>query len=116
MRDIRFRAWDTENKEWVYSKPMPDMGFWEWVSYDNTTIFNEWTGITDKNGKYIYEGDIVKHSNGIKKVYYDEQTISFQMDLSNYVLDQEIGYDIRKIEVIGNIYQNPELLNKGGKE
>jgi len=120
MREIKFRAWDEELNEMceVYGL---DKIYVRYISKPNTeedsmyesaiknVVLMQYTGRKDKNGKEIYEGDIVKHSNGIKKVFYDDESYSFQMGLSEYVYDQEDGiYD--GIQVIGNIYENPELL------
>ena len=72
----------------------------------------QYIGIKDKNNKKIFEGDIIRHSNGkINQVVYDEGSISFQTGVSDYVVDQEIGIDGKEMEVIGNIYQNKKLLN-----
>jgi hypothetical protein len=74
---------------------------------------NQFIGRHDENGKEIFEGDIVEHKNGIHVVVWDNDSYSFQMDLSSCVLDQEAGAcDANQIEVIGNIYENPELLEK----
>lgn len=106
MREIKFRARDTEGK-WIYSKPMPDMGFWKWVQYDDTTISNEWTGLLDCNGREIYEGDIVK-SYGFynTEVKWHETNQS----LVGYTGGFHLVANPDKLEVIGNIYENPELL------
>ena len=109
MREIKFRAWFRENNEMIYSGVMPDFRFWKCAAYDDTTPIMQFTGLKYKNGKEIYEGDIVKHHNGIKVVEYHEESVSFQMDLYDHVLDQEVcNYD--DVDVIGNIYENPELL------
>ena len=130
MREIKFRAWD--GKEMI----LPEKGYkgagsgvfvllmdlQGKTSWNNPYGFSpeeptgeltlmQFTGLKDKHGNPIYEGDIVKHRNGIKQDVYDDSSASFQMGLSNHVLDQElVPYD--GIEVIGNIYQNSELIKQ----
>ena len=128
MREIRFRAWDKKTKQWIcvgYA-PLGEVTLFgvveQWLmehKEPNQTMLDrfgdveesQFTGLKDKHGNPIYEGDIVKHRNGIKQVVYDDSSASFQMGLSNHVLDQElVPYD--GIEVIGNIYQNSELIKQ----
>jgi len=87
---------------------------WDILSVDQST------GLQDKNGKEIYEGDIVlttygkleEDKNGLTrfgKVVFEQA--SFRISIKDSAV--KVGfYDINKIEIIGNIYENPELLNK----
>lgn len=120
MREIKFRGWDSELKTMVYLNELTG-----YIGYNCNavkainTILNEddygfeymqYTGLKDWNGKEIYEGDILSdeaYQNVKGEVYFEDG--SFMVDLGN---NRPLFEDMQdyKLEVIGNIYENPELI------
>ncbi|XRD24074.1 YopX family protein [Lysinibacillus fusiformis] len=103
MKEIKFRAWDKEFKRFsenVLNHTIADINFhtdYEWMQY---------TGLKDKNGKEIYEGDILNcRTLIIKTMKWSELQEVIEDIIQVYYF---INYD--ELEVIGNIYENPELL------
>ncbi|MBQ9093226.1 MAG: hypothetical protein IJY03_04435 [Prevotella sp.] len=84
------------------------------VSIDPDTI-GEFTGMTDKNGKDIFEGDIIRSVNGKKKVngkwVDNEAIITVKYDIASFNVSC-LALVTDSVEVIGNIYDNPELLEE----
>lgn len=127
MRKIKFRAWHKEkkimgevlgidilHKEIFFSNE--DVDCYEHVDFKNIELM-QYTELKDKNNKEIYEGDIVKlranHGIGVVK-YYDEWgafVVEYIKPRPLSVLG--INYYKEDTEILGNIYENPELL--GGK-
>ena len=71
----------------------------------------QFTGLLDKNGREIYEGDVLKfHDRSTDQVFYDQGTVQFTMQ-NRWLWPYTSGS-----EVIGNIYENPELLEGGSAE
>ena len=115
MRDIEFRARKPGTTEFVYGfyfRSVKDGKHYisplfglEPIEIDPKTL-GQYIGRKDKENTKIYEGDVVRHFNGEHAVTYDEHTYSFQMELSTFVLDQEVGCDEKDILVIGNTCDN----------
>lgn len=118
MREIKFRVWDRERKKILQiqrhsfktNKSMPYGWNIEYV-FDGLM---QYTGIKDKNGTEIYEGDIIKYSH--KAVGEIRRVVSYKYGMFgvNGIMD---GTHIpfanileSEYEVIGNIYENPELI------
>lgn len=122
MREILFRG-KAFNGEWEYGVPVfsglnNELAFMKQMhSYDHQVIpetVGQYTGLTDKNGTKIFEGDIVKHRSN----YSGEYVISVVTYTDGQFLamaDNNSGFNLSdKLEVIGNIHDNPEFL-KGGE-
>ena len=140
MREIIFRGQTRRKGEkvrldgtpvdsiWVYGSVLQSKGYFSIIYqtepeiekfpvYTNTIC--QYTGLTDKNGKKIFEGDIVQYSKANQKrkqsgiiLYTDDR---FLIDwITNFLFANDIlKYWHDDIEVIGNIFDNPELLESG---
>lgn len=130
MREIKFRGKRVDNGEWVYGAFVPDaleqthsdMVSWgfirryngsksEMIEVDRKTV-GQYTGLKDKTGKAIYEGDIVTglfdHTDIIGHIIYGSDATFFIYRKGLYGIGLNNAEDW--LEVIGNIYENPELL------
>lgn len=129
----KFRVWCENNQEWekdtilISNKNMYEIRNDKFTKYTDIDpknhIINFCTGIKDKNGKLIYEGDIVrtwKFSTGITKlsvIVWNEARCGFRLcDIDNYRRNihryPQSMVNVTTIEVLGNIYENPELLEE----
>lgn len=133
MREILFRGKRTDNGEWVEGYYMYDDippftneprteivrgGAHQWgysmIPYEVVPeTVGQYTGLTDKNGKKIFEGDILKGSwETILTIFYDEISSSYRVKTSTGHEREPSYYGIDKWEIIGNIHDNPELLKE----
>ena len=120
MREILFRGKRIDNGEWVEGflmkiSSMPFIlvqnpsGTVLWFEVDPKTV-GQFTGLTDKNGKKIFEGDILKYNNKIGYVNYSKGCFSVHdIDSENNPAIDIVMFEY-EVEVIGNIHDNPELL------
>jgi hypothetical protein len=124
MREIKFRAWDKKEQRIV--TPILELGmkecvaFWHldgvWFDPENI-ILMQYTGLKDKNGKEIYEGDI---DNNRIVVWVDDEDLSefvgwhwkdiYKNKYGEYEIHSFFAFTT-PIEIIGNIYENPEMSN-----
>ena len=142
-REILFRGKGKGLKqgEWIYGSFVEDTDLNACCIRDKSLVYElvdretvgQYTGLTDKNGKKIFEGDICKvtyldrrcNSNGkhylaenemIEKVVFKNGAFCFKVIIEDIAMYRPIGFDIyekqkiKYVEVIGNIYDNPELL------
>ncbi len=118
MREIKFRAWGKENKE-IYEPDLiydgksaelnksPDLQDVD----SNNDVLMQYTGLKDKNGKEIFEGDICRLDDNEP----EDGEIGWIDDgwyFRNYCSNEALGALYPRLKIIGNIYENKDLLNK----
>jgi len=124
MRQIKFRAWDKKTKEYFHISELWNSGTNpECFNFDGWTdnfgdegrlkdiVIEQFTGLTDVNGKDIYDGDIVRCKNEYQGTDYTGKVMFFNGGFCvwtggfrNYVWEDMIP------EIIGNVHENPKLL------
>ena len=136
MREILFRGKNVDSGEWVYGgyslyphtrfpcKPTiyeVDSGCWNPVEIVPDTL-GQYTGLNDKNGKRIFEGDIIRYHEAVGSVRFGTYPSAYESRNTHagfYIewhIDRMLRIDLafwaneRGVEVIGNIHDNPEML------
>lgn len=148
VRDLKFRAWDKENECWfkptyeAYKGRLEDLSITLNGKYLIRTMEQsaihaperfevmQYTGLKDKNGKEIYEGDVLKGNSfatsmlkgwgadveqqfEVYEIRYDEASFKTFDKKGEWVaiLNHHVSSKVKDLEVIGNIYENKDLLN-----
>jgi uncharacterized phage protein (TIGR01671 family) len=144
MREIKFRAWDSSESKMIYLDDQSmsveinflnnwtynHKTYWEVVtkegepgypnmsqyfdSRNDENVLMQYTGLKDKNGKEIYEGDILNMTyHGSVSIVKPEIKGVVGFERCSFIIEENgisLGKIGRSLEVIGNIYENPELL------
>ena len=131
MRELKFRAWDNLEKRmrkvvslhWQGDKLVSAKleGDNEPIPIEGRLVIEQYTGLEDRNGVEIYEGDLLKfkisHKKFTRRVVYCPRLASFGMGariggLYQYVISELWQLGVSDFQVIGNIHENPELLEE----
>ncbi len=130
MREHKYKVWDKHKKVFIPTDvwAIVQTGFnafgimlKDWEDYKEGEYFYkdsqeliQFTGLRDRNGREIYEGDILKTHDEIVKVYFNEAMACFDIEYlcgDTEALVQPMGeWDANHNEIIGNIHENPDLL------
>lgn len=113
MREIKFRAWERKRDRMLDWDDLQMEELWAILrgEVDALYVLMQFTGLRDKNGKEIYEGDVVTcYDYKPAKVFFKGGSFMSYIDEHSYLELSQSSF-LEDFEVIGNIYENPELLN-----
>lgn len=116
MREIKFRAWNESSNEMSPLTQITFSGGGTWsvekgkgvsLEFQPHIKVMQYTGLKDKNGKEIYEGDVVKKYMSDGQFLHAPFAVLYQSEVCGFNIN---GKKSHSYEVIGDIYQNPELI------
>lgn len=114
MKKNKFRAWNNNGMHEVINIDFASATKISWWGFEGECgehpiePLMQYTGLKDKNRKEIYEGDIVKYGDRNYKIAWDDEGSFFGVVYGYSIQGGLFGY----AEIIGNIFENPELLNE----
>lgn len=124
MRVIKFRGVKQGTSTWVFGDLKHDKGISSTGLYDRITVagypieentVGQFTGLLDKNGKEIYEGDILNNGQRNYIVCWNSERGAWWLKSKELIYTQPLGFLSTELFIVGNIHDNLELL-KGGEK
>lgn len=116
-REIKFRAWDVNNQKFIYLELLTGV-FHPVYSHEllekgqNLSSWSQYTGLKDKTGKEIYEGDCFMDEEDGTYDYVIWNKVSAGWTTNIWYSVGEFAEQAPTLEIIGNIYENPELIKR----
>ena len=123
QRELKFRVWDKKKRKMAHVV-MIDLSMNRCLVTDMKDLWEikdpdimQYTGLKDKNGREIYDGDIIVSGSGnIYVVMVTRYGSGYGFDIKKIGFDKKSQNWNDEIKIMGNIYENPELLNKIDEE